>query len=424
MDQQIPVMTSRKPRQRAIGEKIPVLFVNTATRPPLGADTWVHGQIMRSLDRSTHIVYAACAPGPIDEPTPTFQLLRTIPDLQLRPVNFGPELYGRSRRAKVRALIDAAGAIPGFLAFARFARRTRVAVVHTSDRPRDAVACILLARAAGAKCIIQVHVGYGDWMSPLLRWALKRADALIAVSAYVEQTLVEGGLDAARIHVVLNAIDPDGWTPDDGRDEVRRELRLPPDAPVVITVCRLFPEKGPGDLIAVLPELRQQYPDVRLVVVGDEFIPGYRSQLEQTARHLGVADNVVFTGRRSDVPRLMAAADVYAMPSLGEPFGLVFLEAMAMRLPVVAVSSGGAPEIIEHGVTGLLSPPGDRAQLQRHLGELLSDRDRRIEMGTAGRRRVEDRFTLPRMAADTAEVYKRVTDRNRNNRIEEREGRP
>jgi glycosyltransferase involved in cell wall biosynthesis len=105
----------------------------------------------------------------------------------------------------------------------------------------------------------------------------------------------------------------------------------------------------------------------------------------------------------------MAAADLFAMPSLGEPFGLVYLEAMAMGLPVVALDSGGTPEVVEHGVTGLLSQPGDASQLTTNLLTLLADPERRKNMGDAGRRRVEAYFATPRMAADTSAVYQRLT---------------
>ena len=98
-----------------------------------------------------------------------------------------------------------------------------------------------------------------------------------------------------------------------------------------------------------------------------------RRELAALADELGVDDSVVFTGRRSDVARLMAAADVFAMPSLEEPFGLVYLEAMAMRLPVVALDSGGTPEVVEHGRSGLLSAPGDIDALAANIVELLSD---------------------------------------------------
>ena len=107
----------------------------------------------------------------------------------------------------------------------------------------------------------------------------------------------------------------------------------------------------------------------------------------------------------------MAAADIYAMPSLGEPFGLVFLEAMAMELPVVALESGGAPEVVEQSTTGLLSRPGDRAGLVDNLLSLLGDPSRRRRMGINGRERVQEHFTTSRMAKDTALVYEQLKSR-------------
>jgi glycosyltransferase involved in cell wall biosynthesis len=104
----------------------------------------------------------------------------------------------------------------------------------------------------------------------------------------------------------------------------------------------------------------------------------------------------------------MAAADVFAMPSLGEPFGLVYLEAMAMRRPVVALDHGGTPEVVEHGRTGLLAAPGDVNGLAKHLLQLVRDPALRARMGDLGRRTVEERFTARRMASDMAGVYSEV----------------
>jgi glycosyltransferase involved in cell wall biosynthesis len=106
----------------------------------------------------------------------------------------------------------------------------------------------------------------------------------------------------------------------------------------------------------------------------------------------------------------MTAADVYAMPSFGEPFGLVFAEAMAASLPVVAVGNGGTPEVVQHGVTGLLSAPDDDEALAADLLRLLGDPALRDRMGATGRARVEAEFRLERQAADMAAVYDRLLD--------------
>jgi glycosyltransferase involved in cell wall biosynthesis len=364
---------------------------------------------MRDLDRSAHELCAACATGTATAPTPTFQALSQIADLDVRPVDFGSELAGRTFGGKLRALPSSLRTVGSLAGLATLVRRRQVQIVHTSDRPRDALACVLLARLTGAKCLIHVHVGYGQWMSPLLKWSLKRADALIAVSEFVGRSLAESGHDPARIHVVLNAIDPSAWRPHEGREEARREFGVAADAPMLITVCRLFPAKGPEELIRCLPALLRAYPAVTLMIVGQEMLAGYRQHLERVAGDLGVSESVRFAGQRSDIARLMAAADIFAMPSLGEPFGLVFLEAMAMGLPVVALHSGGTPEVVEDRLTGLLSDPMHVEQLTNNLLALLEDPERRQRMGVAGRRRVEAYFSTPRMAADTALVYKRLT---------------
>lgn len=257
---------------------------------------------------------------------------------------------------------------------------------------------------------VHVHVGYGEWMSKLLRWSLRHADALVAISEFVAQSLVSSGHDSTKTYVVLNAIDPAVWEAGVDREAARRELGLPRKAPVVLTVCRLFPEKGPGTLLRVVAEVRKVVPDTMLVVVGEDVTPGqgYSRELRRLACELGMDNHVVFAGRRRDVARMMAAADVFAMPSLEEPFGLVFLEAMAMGLPVIALASGGVPEVIEHARSGLLSPPGDLADLVENTLALISDPERRRRMGEHGRRLVEARFAIEHMARDTATIYQLV----------------
>jgi len=384
-----------------------VLFLHTATRPPLGADTWVHAQIMDRLDRSTHEVHAACATGPTDRPTPTYALLRTIPGVRLYPVYLGSERTGSPLAALARLFGSVVPALLSFLRLAAYIRRQGITVLHTSDRPRDAVACVLLGRLTGAKSLIHVHVGWGDWMGAPLQWALRQADGLIAISAFVAETLIASGHDPDRTSVVLNGIDAQRWTPGSGRDDARTELGVTNDTAVILSVCRLFPEKGPADLIRAFAAIEGDG-RTRLLIVGQEMTPGFAAELERLAAALGVADRVTLAGRRDDVPRLMAAADVYAMPSFAEPFGLVYLEAMAMELPVVALDNGGTPEVVEDDVTGLLSAPGDGAELTAHLRSLLDDPARRRAMGRQGRQRVVANFTIERMASDVAGVYRSV----------------
>jgi glycosyltransferase involved in cell wall biosynthesis len=392
-------------------DKVRVLFLHSATRPPLGADTWIHTLIMRHLDRSTHEVHVACSPGPADAPTPTFAAVRGIPDLTILPVNLGPELFAKSAFARARAAFETAPAFWNVAALARYVRKHRIGVIHTSDRPRDALASVAVAKLTGAKSIVHVHVTYGEWMSPMLRWAMRRADSLIGVSEFVAHSLVQGGgYSPARTESVLNAIDLPKWDYRTDAGSVRTEFGIPTDAPVMICVARLFAAKGQAQLIRALSQLHSELPSLRLLVVGQDYPPGtrYSEELRALAGQLGAADNVIFTGLRSDVPRLMAASDLFAMASLEEPFGLVYAEAMAMKRPVVALDNGGTPEVVEHGKSGLLSASGDTAALAANIRTLVRDPALRARMGEYGRQRVETRFSPGRLAADVARVYGRL----------------
>jgi len=153
--------------------------------------------------------------------------------------------------------------------------------------------------------------------------------------------------------------------------------------------------------------LKPRYPDVRMLVVG-ETAPSesaYLSQLTQLADRLDVADRVIFTGLRSDVPAVLAAADVSVMPSLNEALSNVLLESMAAGAPTVATRVGGTPEAIVDGETGLLVPPGDTRALAVAIGRLLADRSLAARLGQAARRLIQTRFSVDRMVAATEQLY-------------------
>src|SRR5262249_49454924 len=182
---------------------------------------------------------------------------------------------------------------------------------------------------------------------------------------------------------------------------------VPAGAPLILSVARLFPGKGHFELISALALVKRDFPNVRLAIVGSDYPAdsGTTQMLGEHARKLGVMENVVFAGQRSDIASLLAACDVFSLPSFEEPFGLVFAEAMAMKRPVVALTNGGTPEIVEHGKCGLLSPPGDIDVLAANLLRLLNDPALRTQFGEYGRSRVEQHFTPTRMASDFAEIY-------------------
>ena len=152
----------------------------------------------------------------------------------------------------------------------------------------------------------------------------------------------------------------------------------------------------------------------RLLVVGEDDprgAPGRGSltaELKSLVAELGLGQKVILTGFRSDIPSILAACDIYAMPTFEEPCAVAFLEAMAMRKPIVALRSGGTPEIVAGDICGLLSEPDDIEALAANLRRLIKDADLRSWLGAAGRARVETVLTPRQMAADGLKVYREI----------------
>jgi glycosyltransferase involved in cell wall biosynthesis len=392
---------------RRPGRKTPVLFISSAEHP--GADTFVHMLIMRTLDRERFDIHVACSACPGDARTKGYAALAAIPDIHLRESDFGPTLEGLSLTGKALRAARLVPTLMGFVSLARYIRMHGISVLHATDRPRDAVACVILGKMTGAKSIVHAHLKCGDWLNGSIRWAMSQADALIGVSAFVAKSLVDHGYDCAKVHAVLNAIDLSRWDWRLEGSRIRQEFGIPAGAPVIACAGRLFRNKGQADTVRAVAALRSTFPDLRLLIIGADdrmaMKESFTEELTKLAADLGVSENVIFAGLRSDMPEIMAASDLFALPSDEEPFGLVFTEAMAMKKPVVALANGGTLEIVEHGKSGLLSALGDVDALAAHISTLLHDPGLRARMGEHGRRQVEARFTAERMAADVAQVY-------------------
>ncbi len=410
--------------------KINVLFMQS--QDYFGADSMIHTLLMRYLDRSMFTVHVASNHGSEgDRPAP-YKVLTSIPDISLRHTQFGPSVTSRNRAQVLREAIAGSGATLGSLTgLVNYARRERIDIVHCTEKPRDVLIGLLVAKAVGARCVIHLHVKVENWIRSQVRWAMKHADALVGVSDFVAGSIVALGYPATKTYSVLNALDLSRWNnQDDGKldadpwsdgndgSAIRREFGLAPNVPLLAVVSRLTPWKGHTELLKALALVKQQVPDFRLLLVGEDdarATPGggsYSAELKQLSIDLGLTEHIIFTGFRRDVPQLMAASDIYTMPSFEEPFGMVYLEAMALRKPVVALDNGGAREIIEHGKSGLLSLPKDIEHLAENIVTLIKQPELRAQMGQYGRRQVEERFTPVRMARDMQHIYQQLVGAN------------
>jgi glycosyltransferase involved in cell wall biosynthesis len=224
------------------------------------------------------------------------------------------------------------------------------------------------------------------------RLALRDAEGLLSVSAHTAaQAAHSQAISPGKILVVPPALDPAFL-------EARCDCNVPglPTGRLLLTVGRLLssePGKGADSVIRVLPDLLNAFPDLFYLIVGEGDL---RPQLEALAREMRVADRVVFLGKLTleQLKHCYSRCDAFVMPSRQEGFGLVFLEAMALGKPVIAAWAGGAPEVVTHGVTGFLVPPGDLESLRLHLACLLENDALRKRMGEAGRNRVVRDYTF------------------------------
>jgi glycosyltransferase involved in cell wall biosynthesis len=230
-----------------------------------------------------------------------------------------------------------------------------------------------------------------------------RAGRVIAVSEAVKQGLVTAGVDPGRIAVVRDGIPLGEAAPDPAaRDRVRRLLHLAPADRLVLNVAHLGAEKGQSDLIAAAPRIHAAAPDARIAIVGGGKL---RAKLEQQAAKAG--GKILFAGfwPPERISELLAAAAVFVLPSRQEGLGSVLLEAMAAGVPVVAASTGGIPEIVRDGETGLLFPPGNSAALAESVIRLLQDRALAARLSAAGLEFVRQEGSADRMVEETLAVY-------------------
>ena len=273
-----------------------------------------------------------------------------------------------------------------------------------------------LARAAGARRVIASTHGHevGWSMLPLARTALRRigndTDVVTFISSYTRGRFASAfGPDAALEHVPPG-VDTDRFVPDEvARAELRARYGLG-ERPVVVCVSRLVPRKGQDMLIRALPGIRQRVPGAALVIVGGG---PYRTSLHRLAHTFRVAEHVVFTDGvpSEELPAHHAMADVFAMPCRTrgsgldvEGLGIVYLEASSTGVPVVAGRSGGAPETVVDGETGLVVDGWDVGAITAAVGDLLADPARAAAMGAAGRQAVLDNWRWSRQAEKLARL--------------------
>jgi glycosyltransferase involved in cell wall biosynthesis len=298
-----------------------------------------------------------------------------------------------------------AGARRG-IGLARMLRRERPALFHAHlSWPLAAkwgLAAAALARVPSVATVQLIPEMELERPSKIqLRLLSRRVGRYIAVSSAIAQELKQRfGWPASKIKVVYNAVDLGRF---DARAPagLREELGGSEEGPLVLTPARLDEQKGHDVLFRAAAAI----PAAKFVLAGDGPL---RGELEAEATRLDLGERVIFLGRREDVPQLLAACDVFALPSLYEGSSLAVLEAMAARRAVVSSAIGGTAELIADGESGLLVPPGDAEALATALRRLLDDPSLRKALAARARARAEAEFSREAMAQRVEGVYKEL----------------
>jgi glycosyltransferase involved in cell wall biosynthesis len=297
-------------------------------------------------------------------------------------------------------------------------REFRPDILHTHTAKAGAVgrAAALLSGHARPKVVVHTFHGhvlqgyfrpaFGQVFSRIERELARTTDALVAVSPQIRDDLVRLGIAPAdRIAVIRLGLDLASRTATspDAATAFRRELAVPPDRFLVAWLGRMTEVKRVDVLLDSFRRLLDKGTDADLALIGGGPLA---AALEERARDLGIRDRCHFTGFRSDVGSVYAAADVVVLTSANEGTPVTLIEAQAAGKPVVSTDVGGVPDVVVDGSTGLLAASGDADGVAARLHELSLDRGRRDRMGAAGRKRVLERYGVDRLVRDVDDLYR------------------
>jgi glycosyltransferase involved in cell wall biosynthesis len=357
-----------------LADRGPLRVMFFVTSMPVGGAETLLVNLIRRVDREHFLPELCCLkdPGPLGE-----ELAREIPvHSDFIGGKYDLAVLGRLTRLLVERRVDAAitvGAGDKMFWGRLAAWRARVPVVASA-----------------------LHsTGWPDGIGRLNRLLTPITDAFIGVAAPHGKHLVEvERFPAEKVHVIPNGIDTDRFRSQLPSESLRVELGLGPTDRAVAIVAALRPEKNHAMLLEAIAQVLRMLPETKLLVVGEG---PERGAIERRAKELGIADAVCMLGNRSDVPAVLAAANVFALSSHMEANPVSILEALACEVPVVAPRVGSIPETVLENETGYLVEPGNAAMMAERIQSLLTDESNRQRMGKSGRRLVVNHWSLDKM---------------------------
>jgi glycosyltransferase involved in cell wall biosynthesis len=288
------------------------------------------------------------------------------------------------------------------LALRRIIRRERVDIVHSHTAhgvSLGAMACL----GTGAKLVITRHSDFRLRANLGTRWKYSRVDGLIAISSASKNAMIASGIPAESITIVRGGSDQSSPIEPASRATLE-SLGIPETSKVVVQVSQLVTHKDPLTFVAAIDAARAAVPSLRAVLVGDGPL---RADVERAVAERQLGEHLRVAGYRTDADSLLAAADVVSLSSEEDALPSVLFDALFCGKPICATRAGGIPEIIEDGLSGLLSPVHDPAALGASIGRVVANPALAAKLSTGARDRANE-FSIERSVGRTIAVYERV----------------
>jgi glycosyltransferase involved in cell wall biosynthesis len=301
----------------------------------------------------------------------------------------------------------------------RLIKERKFDVVHTHNRDGD-IAGLIAGRTASVSAVVStVHAyinrdKFGNRKMNVPLWFYNKIlkflpHRIIVLSQGLKKHILEElKVNPEKISCIMNSVDLTKLKFSKESEEIKKELNISANTKIIGCVGKMIFLKGYQYLVDSAKEILQQFPDVKFILVGDG---NQRKVLEQKVKEYGIQKNFIFLGEREDTIKILKAFDIFVHPSLSEGLPRVVMEAQGLKIPVIATSIGGTPEVVKDGKTGILIPPKNSTALSKAMISLLKDDKKREQMGEIGRETIEEKFSHIRMINETESLFLQLLNR-------------
>ena len=321
------------------------------------------------------------------------------------PPDSGIDTVARENGIRVQNLFCAGDLdLPFAYRLSQFLKEEKPDLVHCHSRRGADILGGLAATVADVPAVVSQRVDNTE-MRVVAAIRYRPFSKVIAISNAIAEVLRDRGVEDERLEIIRSAVDIDAFPGTADCGAVRAEFGLAEDDFVVAAAGQLIPRKGHQFLLQAVADLKDRYPQLRLVVFGDGYL---HNQLEAQASSLGLDNVVQFAGFRDDLDSFVSCFDLFAHPALAEGLGVAALKAAAASVPVVGFAAGGMVEAVVHEETGLLVEPEDSDALGKAMARFIDNPDLRESFAAAGRERMQNDFSIATMADRHVALYKKV----------------